>query len=51
MNLLVVLEDSSAAAHAARSAHLVVGPQVYQGIDPERQFRLDQFDRALEAVA
>lgn len=50
-NVLVALEDASPAARVARRAHLLIArrPLAIQG--DQRQFGLDEFDRALDAVA
>jgi hypothetical protein len=49
--VLVVLEETPAAAKAARKADVVVAERRYPGVDEGCSFRLDQFDQALQAVA
>jgi hypothetical protein len=50
-NILVVLEDSPAAAKMARKAHIVVAEKGYPGVNEGNRFGLDEFDLALRAVA
>jgi GT2 family glycosyltransferase len=49
--LLVVAGDSSRARSLAAQAHLVVADDVYPGLEARRQFRLQEIDRAMRAVA
>lgn len=51
-NILVALDPQSATASQLRDAHMVVGPAATHGHDRHLlRFPLDQFDRALAAVA
>ena len=49
--LLVVSGDSPAPERLAREAHVIVADHCYPGADERYQFHLDEFDRALRAVA
>lgn len=50
-NVLVALDDASPAARLARQAHVLIAPQRLKIHGDQRQFSLDDFDQALEAVA
>jgi glycosyltransferase involved in cell wall biosynthesis len=50
-NVLVALEDSTGAARLARRAHVLVASRQLTTNQNQLQFTLDDFDRALDAVA
>jgi hypothetical protein len=50
-NVLVALDDSADVRKVAAQAHVVVTPQSLQEVPHAIQFPLDQWERALEAVA
>ncbi len=50
-NVLVALEDSTHAARLARRAHVLVASRQLTTNQHQLQFTLDDFDRALDAVA
>lgn len=50
-NVLVALEDASPVERLARRAHVLVAPHHLKLPGDQRQFRLDEFDQALDAVA
>jgi hypothetical protein len=50
-NVLVALEETADVHRLAPQAHVVISPQTLHEAPQMVQFRLDQWDRALEAVA